>query len=408
MAKQTVLHSKTLYDGIGKSLNKTIVIEGNKIVDVTTRKLKSSIDGYVTPAFIDAHSHIGMAREGEPIQEKEGNEITNQFLPLLNPLNSVYYDDRAFKDAVDFGILYSCIVPGSGNLIGGKAMIIKNFANNCSDALFKDYGYKMALGYNPRSTTEWKGQRPVTRMGLYAMLEEKFDTLLIKQQKIILGHEKKLRDLENSKKEKKLTKKAFNTELAHQEQHLSLAFSPEEKALLEILSGQKTIKVHVHKEDDALYLIQLAERYKLKVTAEHCCDIFHQEIFDELAKNNIPIVYGPLGAIGYKTELKHAYYQNASLIMNSKADWGLMTDHPVIHSSNLRDSLKYFLINGMSKETAISIITHKNARILGIDDRLGTIKKGKLASLIVWDKDPFDLAAFPKMVIAEGQVIRKR
>jgi imidazolonepropionase-like amidohydrolase len=61
----------------------------------------------------------------------------------------------------------------------------------------------------------------------------------------------------------------------------------------------------------------------------------------------------------------------------------------------------------MSREVAISLITLKNAKILEIDDILGTVEKGKLASLTVWNKDPFDLAAFPTMVMGEGKVLRK-
>ena len=62
----------------------------------------------------------------------------------------------------------------------------------------------------------------------------------------------------------------------------------------------------------------------------------------------------------------------------------------------------------MSEEEAISLITYKNAKILGIDDMLGTIEKGKLASIIVWDKNPLNLGAFPKVVIGEGKILREK
>ncbi len=162
----------------------------------------------------------------------------------------------------------------------------------------------------------------------------------------------------------------------------------------------------MHKEDDILYLIEFAKKYGIKVTAEHTCDVFHKEIFDELGKAEIPIVYGPLGSVAYKVELKHAYYQNAGLLMRSSAFYGLMTDHPFIWSPSLRDSLKFFLIQGMSPEVAISMITWKNAKILGLDDTLGTVEQGKTASLIVWNKDPLNLGSFPGMVMAEGKIIR--
>jgi len=293
-------------------------------------------------------------------------------------------------------------------LLGGKAIIIKNFAKNIQDAVVKDYGYKMALGFNPRSTTDWKGSRPNTRMGIYALLEKKFDEILLKKEKEELSRTKKINELNNKQKEKKLSKKNFDIEKDIINKEFELSFSSEEKEILDLLSGKKVAKVHVHKEDDVLYLIKLVKKYKLNVTVDHAGDVFHKEIFNELAKNNIPVVYGPLGALAYKVELKHAYYQNTKLLMESKAFYGLMTDHPVNYSYAIRDSLKYFLIQGMSEEDAISLITYKNAKILGIDDILGTIEKGKLASIVVWDKNPLNLAAFPKLVLAEGKIIRKR
>ena len=406
--KQIKIFAKVLFDGKKKLENRTVIIEGKEIVEISSKKMKADFEGFVTPAFIDPHSHIGLDREGEPWQESEVNDIINQIRPLNDPLNSIYFDDRAFVDAVDFGVLYSCVVPGSGNLIGGQAKIIRNFAKNRDEAFFKDYGFKMALGYNPRSTQEWKGERSNTRMGIYALLEKKFDDLLIKKEKAELSKEKKIIGLNKKKKDKKLTKNEFEAEKKILERELELAFTSEENAILELLSGKKVAKVHVHKDDDVLYLIKLVKKYNLNVTADHTGDVFNKNIFDELGKNKIPVVYGPLGCLGYKVELKHAYYQNAKLLMESKAFYGLMTDHPVIHTIALRDSLKFFLIQGISEEDAISLITYKNAKLLGIDNVLGTIEKGKLASLVVWDKNPLNLAAFPTLVVGEGKVLRKR
>lgn len=85
-----------------------------------------------------------------------------------------------------------------------------------------------------------------------------------------------------------------------------------------------------------------------------------------------------------------------------------MSDHPLILTPQLRDSLKYFLIQGMKEEEAISLITYLNAKILGIDNLLGSVEQGKQASLIVWDRNPFHLASFPLAVIAEGNIIRQK
>lgn len=406
--KEIIINAKILFNGKNKKFeNRTIVVKENKIVDIINKKIKGQYQGYVTPAFIDAHSHIGMDREGEPWTESETNDTINQFLPINDPVDSIYFDDRAFKDAVDFGVLYSCVIPGSGNLLGGRAKIIRNWVKYRNEAVIKNYGYKMALGFNPRSTTDWKGERPNTRMGIYGMLEKKFSSVKDKLEKEELKKEKSLFELEKNNKEKKFSKADIEFEKKIINRIFELEFNLEEKAILELMKGEKIAKVHVHKEDDILFLIEFAKKFNLKVTADHTCDVFHKEIFDELGKNNIPIVYGPLGCVGYKVELKHAYYQNAGLLMKSKAFYGLMTDHPVIWSPHLRDSLKFFLINGMKDEEAISLITLKNAKILGIDDKLGSIETGKLASLVVWNNNPLHIGSFPTLVLGEGKILRK-
>ena len=406
--KQMVIRAKILYDGKNKFEDKSVVLENDKIAEITSKKINYDFEGYVTPAFIDAHSHIGMIRQGEPSEEAEGNDLLEQILPTNNPLNSIYFDDRAFKDAVDFGVLYSCVVPGSGNLIGGEAKVIRNYAAHRSEALIKDYGYKMALGYNPRSTTNWKGKRPNTRMGVYALLEKKLDDLLIKKRKAELKKKKEIIALDEKLKNDKLNKTQYKQHKQIIEDEYSVNFSSTENALFQLLKGTKIAKIHVHKEDDIMYLVDLVKKYGLKVTADHTGDVFHKNIFDILGENEIPIVYGPLGCLAYKVELKHAYYQNTKLLMQSKAFYGLMTDHPVIQTTALRDSLKYFLIQGMEPKDAIGIITYKNAQILGIDNEYGTVETGKKASLLVWDKDPLNLASFPKLVVGEGKVLRKK
>ncbi|MDQ3868203.1 MAG: imidazolonepropionase, partial [Thermoproteota archaeon] len=172
-----VIKSKILFDGVDERQNCFIGFEDDEIKYVGTRKPEEdndiiAEDVVVTPAFIDSHSHIGMVRSGEPDREEEANEHMNSVYPLVNALHSVYMDDPAFKESVESGVLYSTVLPGSGNIISGKAVLIRNFVQDIDKAYLSDVGIKAALGYNPRSTVEWKGDRPSTRMGAVAMLRE--------------------------------------------------------------------------------------------------------------------------------------------------------------------------------------------------------------------------------------------
>ncbi|MCI5064604.1 amidohydrolase family protein [bacterium] len=401
---QQIIRATNLFNGerfVGK---KTVVVEDNIIVDILSKALKADYEGIVTPAFIDPHSHIGMFRAGEPGAEQEGNDHIHQIRPSHDPLDGIYFDDRTFSEAVAAGVLYSCVIPGSGNVFGGRAKVIRNFAAHRGEAELLDFGYKMALGYNPRSSTGWKGERPNTRMGVYAMLEREFDEVLRKLEQAELEQDRKYSEL----KEQELSPELFAEKVEHLEREFSLKFSSHEMFLLDALSGNKTIKVHVHKEDDVLYLISLKEKYDLKVSAEHLGDVHHEEIFRLVRQAEIPIVFGPLGAQVSKVEVRHGYPENAALLMKSGAQFGLMTDHPVIHATALRDSTKFFLHAGMDEEGALSLITKRNAEVIGLNDSLGSIEKGLVASLLVWDRDPLHLAARPSVVIGEGEVLLKR
>jgi imidazolonepropionase-like amidohydrolase len=408
------IYAERLFDGIERHIA-TIVIDSNSgnINRVEPGRIGSpKLSGIVTPAFIDAHSHIGMERSGEPPVEAEVDDETEAIAPLCNPLNGIYFDDTCFSDAVDFGVLYSCVVPGSGNIIGGKAVIIKNYAANRKEAPIAHYGYKMALGYNPRSVPEYKGTRPNTRMGIYQMLEEAFDEALNKIEKSKIALNKNILELEIELQNETdreegsrigvLAKLEEQIKLARKE--YALEFTGQDRAIIDLLDRRKVAKVHVHKEDDVYYLIELVNKYGIKATAEHCCDVSNADVFNALAEASIPIVYGPMGSANCKVELRHSSYKNAKYLMDSKAEYGIMSDHPVTMACSIRDCLRDFLIQGMSEADAIGLITRENAKILGMDD-YGTIEAGKKASLIVWNKNPLHMGAFPIAVYADGKLI---
>jgi imidazolonepropionase-like amidohydrolase len=401
-----IIEATALYTGDTRRENRFITVEGDRITGVSDKPAPADIKGIVTPCFIDPHSHIGLDRYGEPSKEGEDNDTSDQFLPANDPLNSIYFDDRAFEEAVDFGVLYSCVVPGSGNLLGGRAVVVRNWAADRRGAFVKHYGFKMALGWNPRSTQEWKGARPNTRMGIYGLLERKFDAVLAKYGKAKLAAEKKGAEIDAKAARGELDPAQASREREFLRREEAFEFDTEEKAFLEILVGKRTVKVHVHKEDDVHYLLGLVKAYGLNVTVDHAGDVHNAAVFDALAAAGIPVVYGPLGSFPYKFELVHDHYRNAKVLLESRAFFGLMTDHPVVLTSSLRDTLKFFLVQGMKEEEAIGLITWRNAKILGLDADLGTVEPGRLASLLVWDRDPLHLAARPVAVLAEGRRIR--
>lgn len=372
------VRGELIYTGKAVKENAYLVFDGRKIVGVTTEKKGDLAGEYavLSPAFIDPHSHIGMIRAGEPDREAEANDHLDSIMPLPDALDSVQMDDASFRDAIEMGVLYSCVLPGSGNIIAGRAAVIRHYAADSTTALVVRAGVKAAFGYNPMSTVKWKGARPSTRMGAIALLREKLNNI-------------------GQKLEKRKRAKGKKKE--------EIVFTAEEQILGDLLSGKVALRVHVHKTDDIAVLLRVADEFKLKVTVEHAMDVERPEIFQELKKRKIPVVYGPLDSFAYKVELKHENWRNVSLLLDSKVEFGLMTDHPVTLSRNLFLQTRWFARAGFSKRQCIELVSYHNAKVLGIQNFLGSLGKGKWASFICWNGDPFDMTTYPVVVYGEGE-----
>jgi imidazolonepropionase-like amidohydrolase len=374
-----VIKSRLLFDGIDEKRDCFIGFEKDEIKYVGNSQPKESgeiiAEGVVvTPAFIDSHSHIGMVRSGEPDKEEEANEHMNSVYPLVNALHSIYMDDPSFKESVESGVLYSTVLPGSGNIIAGNAVLIRNFVQDIGQAHIMDVGIKAALGYNPRSTVDWKGNRPSTRMGAVAILRENF----IKARKLqkLLETEKKVID----------------------------EVDPLTELFMDILSNRLKMMVHVHKEDDIMVLLQLIKEFGIKVIANHCVDVHREEVFTALKASSVPVIYGPMDSFPYKVELKHESWRNAEKLLKSGAKFSIMSDHPVILQRNILYSLRHLLRFGLSKADAISKISKEAAEIIGVQN-IGQVRAGFKASIVVWNGDPFSLSSYPILVIAEGRTV---
>ncbi|MEJ2723179.1 MAG: amidohydrolase family protein [Deltaproteobacteria bacterium] len=371
------VHAKIIYTGKSVIRDAHLVFDGRNIVDVSKKVRGTRLGSFpvLTPAFIDPHSHIGMSRAGEPSRDAEANDHLDSLLALTDALDSVQMDDAAFQDAIEMGVLYSCVLPGSGNIIGGLSAVIRNYAKNSTEALITRAGVKAAFGYNPMSTQEWKGQRPSTRMGAAALFRKKLD---------------EVRQKEETYRRAKGAKKA------------GITFSAEEKILREVLARKRRLRAHVHKIDDIAALLRLVDEFKIKVTVEHAMDVHQPDIFIELKKRKIPVTYGPLDSFAYKVELKHENWRNIRYLLDSRVDFGLMSDHPVTPARQIFLQTRWFTREGLPKEGAVNLVSCRNAQILGIDNVLGTLERTKWASFICWNGDPFDLNSYPVAVYGEG------
>jgi len=374
------IHGQTVYTGIERLRNVHIAFEGTRIVAVSDRMQGESVGTYpvITPAFIDPHNHIGLHRAGEPTAEGESNDRMDSIQALPDALDSVQMDDAAFRDAIEAGVLYSCVMPGSGNIVGGQSAVIRHYGSDTSEALMARAGIKAAFGYNPRATVEWKGTRPTTRMGAAALLRSKLDAVQQKMQRYRAVNEEKRREI---------------------------TFSAEENLYRSLLERRMRLRAHVHKIDDIAALLRLTDEFRLDVTVEHAGNVHRPEIFQVLAKRKIPVVYGPVDSFAYKVELRNENWRNIRFLVASGVEFGLMTDHPVVLCRQLFLQTRWFLRCGLNRRQAIALVTQKNAHILGLERILGSLQPERWASFVCWNDDPFKLNSYPVAVFGEGRML---
>jgi len=378
------LKGNLVYTGTDTVENGVVAIDGTTIDSVSSANDATDTAAYpvITPALIDAHCHIGLIRGGEPGDEAEANEHMGALLAHADVLDSIQMDDVGLRQSIECGVLYSCVLPGSGNIIGGNSAVIRNYGMDTNAAFIRRSGIKAAFGYNPMHTREWKGQRPYTRMGALAMLRAKLHDVKAKMDKEAAA-------------------------AANPDKTADVTYSAEEAVVKAILSGEERMRIHVHKADDIAAILRFVEEWDIKVVLEHTMDIHQAGVYEQVRDHDIPVIYGPMDSLAYKVELKHEGWENVKYLIDSGVEFGLMTDHPVILQKMLLFELRHFIRMGMSKADALGVITAKNAELIGVGDILGTLEEGKWASLVCWSGDPFSLESYPIAIYAEGELIYK-
>ncbi|OYX15803.1 MAG: amidohydrolase, partial [Sphingomonadales bacterium 32-67-7] len=178
----TALVGATIYDGKGGRIDKgTVLFSEGKVVAVGNASLAipegySRIDGtgkFVTPGVIDIHSHLGDYPSPAVASHEDGNEMTDPATPQVWAEHSVWPQDPGFTRALaNGGVTALQILPGSGNLMGGRSVTLKNVPSRTVQGMKfpgAPYSLKMACGENPKRVYGSQGRSPMTRMGNFAV-----------------------------------------------------------------------------------------------------------------------------------------------------------------------------------------------------------------------------------------------
>lgn len=331
------------------------------------------------PGLIDAHCHIGMWEDGLGFEGDDGNEDTDPATPHLRAVDAINPLDRAFEEALDAGITTVVTGPGSANPISGQFCAMKTYGRRVDDMLVKaPLAIKFALGENPKTSYHAKSQSPVTRMGVAAIIREQ----LSKAQKYL----------------KQQTDAQEDDELEEPE------FDAKCEALLPLLKGEIQAHIHAHRADDIFTALRIAKEFGVEPVLIHATE--GHLVAEELAREDVPVIAGPMLCARTKPELAKQTDKNPAILQNAGISVAISSDHPELPCSYLLLSAQLAAASGMERDIALRAITGAAAAICRIDDRVGTLSPGKDADIVLFDGDPLSLLAKPRAVFLEGKKVR--
>lgn len=328
----------------------------------------------VTPGFVDAHSHIGGIADLTPLGE-DLNEMTNPLTPELDAYYGINPKDKCFGYAIEQGITTSCLIPGSANVVCGWGMAYKSAGEH---RLLKDpVALKAAMGINPKGCYAAKKMAPMTRMAIANMMK------------------KYLRDVKDY-----MAKKAAAGDDATKLPPYDLGLEHG----IPVIEKKIPLKVHSYMHD-MMTLLEIAKEFDILVTMDHAQGA--SDFADELADPHVKgVIFGPTCEPLFPGEGGKLDYECCKMLDDRGVNVAVMTDGPVTAINMLLYEIGEAVRKGMDPVRALGMVTVNAARILGIEDRVGSLAVGMDADILVWSALPSLAAdAVLERVIIDGKTV---
>jgi imidazolonepropionase-like amidohydrolase len=366
--------------------NGTLIVHGKKIVAVgPVNEVAVPADAdvidvngrIIMPGLICTHSHIGgpSAADGSgPIQ------------PGVRVLDSLNVHDSGFKRALAGGLTTLNIMPGSGHLISGRTVYVKLrfYGANPStieDLLYRDDednwlgGLKMANGTNSMKGGAFPGTRGRS-------------AFLVRQEYIkAREYHDKIQSAEGDPEK-----------LPPRDLHL--------ETLVEAMQGKRIVHHHTHRHDDIITVLRLSKEFGFRVVLHHISEGW--KVADEIAKAGVPCSIIMIDSPGGKLEARYLTLEIGKILEDAGVLTAFHTDDPILDSRYFFRSAALAVRAGMSRKAALEGLTMAGARMLDLQDRVGSLKPGKDADFIILNGDPLSIYSKVLETWVEGRKVFDR
>ena len=337
---------------------------------------------FVMPGLVDTHSHIGGvggADGASPIQ------------PSVRVFDSINPFDPGFRRAVAGGLTTINVMPGSGHLMSGQTVYLKlrgvvNTADGRGTTKVDDLfmldsagsplgGMKMANGTNSQGAAPFPG----TRGKSAALVREQF----------VRAQEYKAKVDAAKGDPAKLPPRDLAME-----------------AMVEVLEGKRVVHHHTHRADDIMTVLRLQKEFGFRVILHHVSEAW--KVAPEIAKAGVPCSVIVIDCPGGKLEAAEMSWQTGGVLEKAGAMVAFHTDDWITDSRIFMRSAAIAVRAGMSREGALRALTLNGAKILDLSDRIGSLKPGKDADVIILSGDPLSVYTHVERTYVEGKLVFDR
>ena len=328
---------------------------------------------HLTPGIIDEHSHIALFN----INEGQANSSMVRMKDVVNSENINIYRNLAG------GVVAAQLLHGSANPIGGQSAIIKmRWGGSAQDLLIEeaDEFIKFALGENvKRSRNPASIRYPQTRMGVEQVFVNAFS---------------QAQEYERAWDEYNSLSRTQRRNAVQPRRDLV------KETMLEILKGERFVTSHSYVQSEINMLMHIADNFDFNInTFTHILEGY--KVADKMAQ------HGAGGSTfsdwwGYKWEVRYAIPYNAALMQQAGVVVALNSDDAEMSRRLNQEAAKAVKYGNVSEVDALKMVTLNPAILLHLDDRMGSIREGKDADLVLWSDHPLSVYAVAETTWIEG------
>jgi len=327
----------------------------------------------VTPGLIDAHATVGLTGLLNQKQDQDQLERSAPIQPALRAIDAFNIHDPLIAWVRGFGVTTVHTGHAPGELISGQTMIVKTWGNTVDEAVLVRTA---AVAATLAESAQKDGDKsPGTRGKMMAMLRE---TLLKAQ---VYARKRSLEDEEK-----------------RPERDLGL------EVLVRVLDGEIPMLVTAHRAQDVANTLRLAKEFNIRVILDGAAE--SHLLTAEIKAAGVPVIVHPLMARSWG-ELRNASFETPALLMKAGIPVALQSGYEdyVPKTRVLLFEAAIAAANGLTLEQALGTITIDAARMLGVEERIGSLAAGKDADLALYDGDPFEYTTHCVGVVINGIVV---